>query len=100
MLVLSRHRDESVMIGDDLRITIIAIRGDQVYLSHHRRSSLKHFERVSAHSLKVDQTIEIARDISVTLFAIHDEKARLGFTLPRNLALHRQEVYDIIHRPE
>lgn len=30
MLVLSRHRDESIMIGDDVVITIIDIRGDKV----------------------------------------------------------------------
>ena len=32
MLVLSRHRDESIMIGDDVRITIVDIRGDKVRL--------------------------------------------------------------------
>ncbi len=30
MLVLSRHRDESIMIGDDIVITIVDIRGDKV----------------------------------------------------------------------
>ena len=32
MLVLSRHRDESIMIGDDVMITIVDIRGDKVRL--------------------------------------------------------------------
>jgi len=32
MLVLSRHRDESIMIGDDVRITVVDIRGDKVRL--------------------------------------------------------------------
>ena len=32
MLVLSRHRDESIMIGDDVVVTIIDIRGDRVRL--------------------------------------------------------------------
>lgn len=32
MLVLSRHRDESIMIGDDVVITIVDIRGDKVRL--------------------------------------------------------------------
>jgi carbon storage regulator len=32
MLVLSRHRDESIMIGDDVIITIVDIRGDKVRL--------------------------------------------------------------------
>ena len=30
MLVLSRHRDEKIMIGDDIEITIVDIRGDKV----------------------------------------------------------------------
>lgn len=32
MLVLSRLRDESIMIGDEVRITIVDIRGDKVRL--------------------------------------------------------------------
>jgi len=32
MLVLSRQRDESIMIGDDVEITIVDIRGDKVRL--------------------------------------------------------------------
>lgn len=32
MLVLSRHRDESIMIGDSIVITVIDIRGDKVRL--------------------------------------------------------------------
>ncbi len=30
MLVLSRQRDETIMIGDDVQITIVDIRGDKV----------------------------------------------------------------------
>ena len=32
MLVLSRHRDESIMIGEDVVVTIVDIRGDKVRL--------------------------------------------------------------------
>lgn len=32
MLVLSRHRDESIMLGDDIAITVVEIRGDKVRL--------------------------------------------------------------------
>ena len=32
MLVLSRHRDESIMIGDDIVVTVVDIRGDKVRL--------------------------------------------------------------------
>ncbi|MFO0916569.1 MAG: carbon storage regulator CsrA [Pirellulales bacterium] len=32
MLVLSRHRDESIIIGDDIIITVVDVRGDKVRL--------------------------------------------------------------------
>jgi carbon storage regulator len=51
MLVLSRQRDESIMIGDDVEITIVEVRGDKV---------------------------------------------RLGITAPREIPVHRREVYDAI----
>ena len=33
MLVLSRQKDESIMIGDDVEITIVDVRGDKVRLA-------------------------------------------------------------------
>jgi carbon storage regulator len=53
MLVLSRQKDESIMIGDDVEITIVDVRGDKV---------------------------------------------RLGITAPKNVSVHRREVYDAIKR--
>ena len=32
MLVLSRQKDESIMIGDDVEVTIVDVRGDKVRL--------------------------------------------------------------------
>lgn len=53
MLVLSRQRDESIMIGDDIEITVVDVRGDKV---------------------------------------------RLGITAPREVPVHRREIYDTIQR--
>ncbi len=53
MLVLSRLRDESIIIGDNIVVTVIDIRGDKV---------------------------------------------RLGFEAPKEIPIHRQEVYDVIQR--
>ena len=53
MLVLSRQRDETIMIGDEIEITVVDIRGDKV---------------------------------------------RLGITAPRQIQVHRKEVYDAIRR--
>jgi len=48
MLVLSRKPGEEVVIGDNIRLTVVAIRGNQV---------------------------------------------RLGITAPKNMPIHREEVY-------
>jgi len=32
MLILSRKKDESIMIGDDVEVTIVDVRGDRVRL--------------------------------------------------------------------
>jgi len=53
MLVLSRQRDESIMIGDDVEITIVDVRGGKV---------------------------------------------RLGIVAPKEIPVHRREIYDIIQR--
>src|SRR6266446_234834 len=53
MLVLSRQRDETIIIGDDIEVTVVDIRGDKV---------------------------------------------RLGINAPREISVHRKEVYDAIRR--
>ena len=53
MLVLSRQKDESIMIGDDVEVIIVDVRGDKV---------------------------------------------RLGITAPKEIPVHRMEVYQAIQR--
>lgn len=53
MLVLSRHRDEELLIGSEIVVTVVDIRGDKV---------------------------------------------RLGVEAPREIPVHRREVYDAILR--
>ena len=53
MLVLTRRMDESIMVGEDVEIKIVGIRGNKV---------------------------------------------RLGITAPKNIAVHRKEVYEAIER--
>ena len=62
MLVLSRHRDESIMIGDDVVITIVDIRGDKVRLGieapHdipvHRQEAYEAIKRENERATRVD----------------------------------------------
>ena len=62
MLVLSRQRDESIMIGNDVEITIVDVRGDKVRLGItapksipvHRREIYDAIQREKAASEKKD----------------------------------------------
>lgn len=62
MLVLSRHRDESIMIGDDVVVTIVDIRGDKVRLGIeaptsipvHRQEVYEAIQRENEQASKMD----------------------------------------------
>ncbi|NOT00817.1 MAG: carbon storage regulator CsrA [Phycisphaerales bacterium] len=75
MLVLSRQRDESIMIGDNIEITIVDIRGDKVRLGIaaptevpvHRKEVYEAIKRenLSAAAMKPDDLTNAAeRDAS------------------------------------
>jgi len=51
MLVLSRQRDQSIMIGDDIEITIVDVRGDKV------RVGINAPRHVSVHRKEVYEAI-------------------------------------------
>lgn len=51
MLVLSRQRDETIMIGDDVEITVVDVRGDKV------RLGISAPPRVSVHRKEVYEAI-------------------------------------------
>ncbi len=52
MLVLSRQRDETIMIGDDIEITIVDIRGDKV------RVGINAPKHISVHRKEVYDAIQ------------------------------------------
>jgi len=62
MLVLSRTRDETIMIGDDIEITIVDIRGDKVRLGInapaeipvHRKEVYDAIKRENAQAARID----------------------------------------------
>ena len=47
---------------------------------------------------KTNQRIRIADDIEVVVLDIGGKKVRLGFNCPREIPVHRSEIYDQIHR--
>jgi carbon storage regulator len=59
MLVLSRQRDESIMIGDDIVIRIVDIRGDKV------RIGIEAPSEVAVHREEVYEAIKREREAEV-----------------------------------
>ena len=51
-------------------------------------------------SRKKNQVIRINNDISIIVVDIRGDKVRLGFDAPKDVPIHRKEVYDAIHRDE
>jgi carbon storage regulator len=51
-------------------------------------------------SRKKNESIVINNDITVTVVEIRGDKVRLGIVAPKEVPVHRQEVYDAIHGKE
>ena len=51
-------------------------------------------------SRKKNESIVINNDITVTVVEIRGDKVRLGIVAPKDVPVHRQEVYDAIHGRE
>lgn len=49
-------------------------------------------------SRKVDEVIRIADNIEVCVCEIRGDKVRLGITAPKEIPVHRKEVFDAIQR--
>lgn len=45
---------------------------------------------------KCGETIRIGDDISISVIEIRGNQVRLGIMAPRDVAVHRQEVYELI----
>ena len=54
MLILSRKTDEKIMIGDDITITVIEIRGDQVRIGVDAQKNVKVFRREVFDAIKAE----------------------------------------------
>ena len=51
-------------------------------------------------SRKKNESIVINNDITIVVVEIRGDKVRLGVEAPKEVPVHRQEVYDAIHRNE
>ncbi len=51
-------------------------------------------------SRKQDEKIIIGDNISLMVISIQGDKVRIGIEAPKNVSIHRQEVYEAIKRKE
>ena len=51
-------------------------------------------------SRKKNESIVINNDITIVVVEIRGDKVRLGIDAPREIPVHRREVYDAIQRKE
>ena len=90
MLVLSRHRDESIIIGDDIVITVVDIRGDKVRLgiaapievSVHRQEVYEAIQRENKQASRLDP--QEARQLDRVSPPFRRETSRRGDDQTRN----------------
>jgi carbon storage regulator len=65
MLVLSRHRDETIIIGDDIELTVVDIRGDKV------RLGIKAPPHIAVHRKEVYEAIRRENERAASLQEQH-----------------------------
>jgi carbon storage regulator len=77
MLVLSRRKDETIMIGDDIELTIVDVRGDTV------RVGIKAPRTVAVHRKEVYEAIQAENIEAAKQQAVPDSQAlgKLGALL-------------------
>jgi len=49
-------------------------------------------------SRKVNESLMIGDDVSVTVLSIKGGQIRIGISAPRDIAVHRQEIYERIRQ--
>ena len=49
---------------------------------------------------RVGETITIGDDIRVTVLGVKGMQVRIGIAAPRDVEVHREEIYDKIHNPQ
>ena len=48
-------------------------------------------------SRKKDESIVINNDVTITVIEIRGDRVRIGVTAPKEVPVHRQEVFDAIY---
>ena len=51
-------------------------------------------------SRKINEQIVISDNITITVVEIRGDKVRLGIEAPKEISVHRREIYDAIQREQ
>lgn len=51
-------------------------------------------------SRRVGESIRIGKDIEVVILGVKGNQVRIGVTAPRDIEVHREEIYQRIHGPD
>jgi len=94
MLAIARTKGQTIMIGDDIEVTIVEIAGDRVRFGVDAPKDMA----VVTGKDPAKQLIMVGTDISVHVIDIRGDKVRVGVVVPPNMSVHRKEVYDAIRR--
>jgi carbon storage regulator len=95
MLVLSRQRDETIMIGDDIEITVVDIRGDKV------RLGITAPTRIAVHRKEVYESIRRENEQAAQMNLVGGSLAGQDLSAPPRLSPGpaRTRVASIAARP-
>ncbi len=91
MLILSRNVGESIIIGDNLRVTVLKIQGKTIDLGLEDLAHKRNFPNLSA---KEDQRIQIGEGVSILVVEIRGKQVRLGINSPPDIAVLRGDLYE------
>ena len=69
-------------------------------VSHVKRNSLTEENVMLVLSRRKNESIVINDDITIVVVEIRDDKVRLGIEAPKEIPVHRKEVYEAIRRNE
>jgi carbon storage regulator len=96
-LVLSRYVDESIMIGDELLLTVVQIRSNTATVRATLQPVADREVRYTFDcTLKRDDRRELQPEVFCSLADVRGDKVRLSIQAPRTISVHRKEVYDAI----
>lgn len=95
MLVVRRKQKESISVGDFLTLTVVKIYNGiaEMCLENAEEDTRQKYV------LKKGDSIKVCLDVVVVAVDIYEDFVRLGCVAPKQVPVHRKEVYDAIRGP-